>query len=282
MNVDVQGVHWLHVLRDVSLTAGSGRVTGLIGPNGSGKSSLLRCVYRRIRPDRGRVLIDGADVWRTPAREVARQVAVVAQDTPADLDDSVEHVVALGRIPHLGALGRLSAAERELVAEAMEMCEITGLARRPFATLSGGERQRVQLARALVQQPRLLILDEPTNHLDPRHQVDLLRLVRALGVTVLVTLHDLQLAAAACDRLVVLDGGAVVADGPVARVVTEDLLRAVYRVEAEVGHGSDGLPRIFLPLRRPGGTAPAVAARGGAAGGTGHAGTYDVSREPAS
>ncbi|GAA2896634.1 ABC transporter ATP-binding protein [Streptosporangium fragile] len=250
MNVDIRDVSWLHVLHDVNLTVGSGEVTGLIGPNGSGKSSLLRCVYRRIRPDGGRVLIGGADVWRTPAREVARQIAVVTQDTPSDLDDSVEQVVALGRIPHLGTLGRLSAAERTLIAETMELCDITALARRPFATLSGGERQRVQLARALVQQPRLLILDEPTNHLDLRHQVDLLRLIRTLAVTVLVTLHDLQLAAAACDRLVVLDGGRIVADGPVAEVVTEDLLRAVYRVEAEVDRGHDGLPRVFLPLGR--------------------------------
>ncbi|WP_449064718.1 ABC transporter ATP-binding protein [Planomonospora algeriensis] len=250
MNVDVQDVSWLHVLHDVSLTTGSGEVTGLIGPNGSGKSSLLRCVYRRIRPDRGRVLIDGADVWQTPARDVARQVAVVTQDTPADLDDSVEQIVALGRIPHLGALGRLATAERSLIAETMERCDITALAHRPFATLSGGERQRVHLARALVQQPRLLILDEPTNHLDLRHQVDLLRLVRTLGITVLVTLHDLQLAAAACDRLVVLDDGRLVTDGPVNEVITADLLRVVYRVEAEVDRGHDGLPRVFLPLDR--------------------------------
>jgi iron complex transport system ATP-binding protein len=250
MNVDIENVSWLRVLRGISLSLRSGEVMGLIGPNGSGKSSLLRCVYRRIRPDGGRVRVGGADVWRTPAREVARQVAVVTQDTPADLEDSVEHVVALGRIPHLGSLGRLSSAERELVAETMERCDVATLARRPFATLSGGERQRVQLARALVQQPRLLILDEPTNHLDLRHQVDLLRMIRTLGITVLVTLHDLQLAAAACDRLVVLDGGRVVADGPVAEVVTEDLLREVYRVEAEVTPGHDGLPRIFLPLRQ--------------------------------
>ncbi|GAA5044722.1 iron complex transport system ATP-binding protein [Thermocatellispora tengchongensis] len=250
MKLEVENVSWLGVLRGVSLTALPGEVVGLIGPNGSGKSSLLRCVYRRIRPDDGRVLLDGADVWRTPAREVARQVAVVAQDTPADLDETVEHVVALGRIPHLGALGRLSAAEVALIAETMERCDVAALARRPVATLSGGERQRVQLARALVQRPRLLVLDEPTNHLDLRHQVELLRLIRTLGVTVVVTLHDLQLAAAACDRLVVLDAGRVVADGSAAEVVTEKLLREVYQVHAEVAPGADGLPRLFLPLGR--------------------------------
>jgi iron complex transport system ATP-binding protein len=248
MNVEIHHVSWLHVLRDVSLTVGSGEVVGLVGPNGSGKSSLLRCVYRAIRPDSGRVLVGGADVWRTPARDVARTIAVLTQDTPADLDNTVEHIVALGRIPYLGALGRLSTAEQTLITETIERCDLGPLTRRRYATLSGGERQRVQLARALVQQPRVLILDEPTNHLDLRHQVDVLRLVRTLGTTVLVTLHDLQLAAVACDRIVVLDAGQVFAQGPASVVVTEDLLRQVYQVQAEVTAGRDHLPRVFLPL----------------------------------
>lgn len=249
MNVEIQEVSWLRVLREVSLTVPEGKVTGLIGPNGSGKSSLLRCVYRSVRPDRGRVLLDGADVWHTSAREVARKVAVVTQDTPSDLENTVEQVVALGRIPHLGAFGRLSATEETLIAEAIERCSLGPLAGRAMATLSGGERQRVHLARALVQQPRLLILDEPTNHLDLRHQVEVLQLIRALGITVLVTLHDLQLAAAACDRLIALSVGRVVAQGPATAVITTELLRDVYQVNAEVTADTEGLPRIFLPLR---------------------------------
>ncbi|MEU8385718.1 ABC transporter ATP-binding protein [Streptosporangium sp. NPDC048865] len=248
----VEDVHWAPggepVLRGVSLTVEPGEVVGLIGPNGSGKSSLLRCAYRRQRPDRGVVLLDGADVWATPATRVARRVAAVTQDSPADLENQVEQIVALGRVPHLGALGRLSGREKELIGSAMARCEVSHLARRVYASLSGGERQRVQLARALVQEPGLLVLDEPTNHLDLRHQVELLGLVGGLGVTVVAALHDLQLAAAACDRLAVLHEGRLVVAGPSREVVTERLLAEVYRVTAEVSRGADGLPRLSLPL----------------------------------
>ncbi|WP_061300715.1 ABC transporter ATP-binding protein [Herbidospora cretacea] len=248
LSLEIEDVAWEPVLHDITLSVTPGEILGLIGPNGSGKSSLLRCVYRRQRPDRGRILVDGLNVWAAGAGEVARRVAVVTQDSPADLENSVEQIVALGRVPYLGGLGRLTAAEHDLIEDAMERCEVRTLAHRPYARLSGGERQRVHLARALVQQPGLLLLDEPTNHLDLRHQVGLLRLVRSLGVTVVAALHDLQLAGAACDRLAVLSGGRLVADGPPAKVVTAELLAEVYGVEAEVTHGPDGLPRINLPL----------------------------------
>ncbi|RAY16808.1 histidinol phosphatase [Actinomadura craniellae] len=235
-------------LSGVTLHVPPGQIVGLLGPNGSGKSSLLRCVYRSVRPDTGTVRVGGADVWRTPARDVARQVAVLTQDSPADLENTAEQIVALGRVPHQGPLGGLSAAEHRMVADVMRRCDVAHLAHRSVTTLSGGERQRVQLARALVQEPRLLILDEPTNHLDLRHQVEVLRLVGRLGVTALIALHDLQLAAAACHRLVVLDGGRVVADGPPPEVVTAEMLREVYRVDADVTSGPDGLPRVALRL----------------------------------
>ncbi|TKK85193.1 ABC transporter ATP-binding protein [Herbidospora galbida] len=250
LSLEIEDVAWAPVLHDITLSVAPGEILGLIGPNGSGKSSLLRCVYRRRRPDRGRILVDGLNVWTAGAGEVARRVAVVTQDSPADLENSVEQIVALGRVPYLGGLGRLTRADHDLVDDAMDRCEVRALARRPYALLSGGERQRVHLARALVQQPGLLLLDEPTNHLDLRHQVELLRLVRSLRVTVVAALHDLQLAGAACDRLAVLDGGRLVADGPPAKVVTTGLLAEVYGVAAEVTHGPDGLPRINLPLTR--------------------------------
>jgi iron complex transport system ATP-binding protein len=225
-----------------------GQIVGILGPNGSGKSSLLRCVYRSLRPDTGAVRVDGTDVWRTPARALARKVAVLTQDAPADLENTVEQIVALGRVPHQGPFGSLAPAERRLITDAMRHCDIDHLAHRSMVTLSGGERQRVQLARALVQEPRLLVLDEPTNHLDLRHQVDLLSLVRRLNVTALIALHDLQLAAAACPRLVVLNEGRIVADGPPADVVTADLLRDVYQVDATITPGPDGLPTIAVRL----------------------------------
>ncbi|RFS83333.1 ABC transporter ATP-binding protein [Actinomadura spongiicola] len=259
VSVEIDDLAWAPArLSDITLHVPPGQIVGLLGPNGSGKSSLLRCVYRSLRPDTGTVRVDGADVWRTPARAVARKVAVLTQDAPADLENSVEQIVALGRIPHQGPLGGLSVAERVLIADAMRRCDIADLAHRSMATLSGGERQRVQLARALVQEPRLLILDEPTNHLDLHHQVELLRLLRSLGVTALIALHDLQLAAAACHRLVVLDQGRVVADGAPADVVTADLLRTVYQVDADITLGPDGLPRIAVHLYDPS-TAPVTA-----------------------
>ncbi|HEX2316838.1 MAG TPA: ABC transporter ATP-binding protein [Thermomonospora sp.] len=259
--VEIDDLGWAPAgLSGITLHVPPGQIVGLLGPNGSGKSSLLRCVYRSIRPDTGTVRVDGSDVWHTPARTVARKVAVLTQDAPADLENTVEQIVALGRIPHQGPLGGLSAAERRIVADAMRRCDIEHLAHRSMATLSGGERQRVQLARALVQEPRLLILDEPTNHLDLRHQVDLLRLVGGLGVTALIALHDLQLAAAACHRLVVLNEGRIVADGSPVDVVTAELLRDVYQVDAEVTPGPDGLPRVAIRLHPD--PVPAVPAEG--------------------
>ncbi|REF01055.1 ABC transporter ATP-binding protein [Thermomonospora umbrina] len=249
VSVEIDDLGWTPAgLSGVTLHVPPGQIVGLLGPNGSGKSSLLRCVYRSLRPDTGTVRVDGADVWRTPARNVARQVAVLTQDAPTDLDNTAEQIVALGRIPHQGRFGGLSPTEHRLIDDAIRRCDIAHLAHRSMATLSGGERQRVQLARALVQEPRLLILDEPTNHLDLRHQVDLLRLIAGLDVTALIALHDLQLAAAACHRLVVLNEGRIVADGAPTDVVTADLLRDVYQVDADVDIGPDGLPRVAVRL----------------------------------
>ncbi|WP_030172128.1 ABC transporter ATP-binding protein [Spirillospora albida] len=247
----VDGLGWAPArLADITLRVEPGETVGLLGPNGSGKSSLLRCVYRRIRPGSGTVLVDGADVWRTPAREVARTIAAVTQDAPADPDTTAEQIVALGRLPYLGALGRLDRHDRRLIHDAMDRCDVASLAGRRMATLSGGERQRVQVARALAQRPRLLVLDEPTNHLDLHHQVELFGLLADLDATVLVALHDLQLAAAACDRLAVLRAGRLVAEGTPHAVVTPALLTDVYRVAADVTPGPDGNPQIALRLPR--------------------------------
>ncbi|MDS1270663.1 ABC transporter ATP-binding protein [Lipingzhangella sp. LS1_29] len=248
--VDIQGLTWhpggAQVLSDVDLRVEPGQVVGLLGPNGSGKSSLLRCVYRRHRPHAGRVLVDGADVWASRAPDVARAVAVVTQDAPADMEHTAVQLVAMGRIPHLGPLGRLSATDEDIIAAAVHACGIEALLDRPASTLSGGERQRVQLARALVQQPRVLVLDEPTNHLDLRHQVELVHIGLRCGATVIVALHDLQFAAAACDHLVVLHRGEVALHGTPHEVVTADTLNRVYEVKADVAPGPDGLPKVSL------------------------------------
>ncbi|WP_447042274.1 ABC transporter ATP-binding protein [Streptomyces sp. DSM 118878] len=237
------------LVRDLSLDVADGEVVGLVGPNGSGKSTALRCVYRALRPTAGTVRIGGDDITRLPMRRTAQLLAAMTQDGAVDLDFTVEEVVALGRAPHQRGNQALSGRERELCAAAMERLDIARLAKRGILTLSGGERQRVLLARALVQEPRVLVLDEPTNHLDIRHQVEILSHLRGAGLTVLVVLHDLNLAAAACDRIGVLHEGRLVACGTPKDVLTEALVADVFGVRATVvPHPLTGDPQLLYAL----------------------------------
>ncbi|WP_127782854.1 ABC transporter ATP-binding protein [Rhodococcus sp. X156] len=222
------------IVDGVSLAPAVGATVGLLGPNGSGKSTLLRMLAGLRRPTQGAVQVAGTDAARLPRRRLARQVAVVEQEVSSDQDLLVREVVSLGRVPHRPAW---AAPSREDAAAVVRAADLTGVADRldqRYATLSGGERQRVQIARALAQQPEVLLLDEPTNHLDVRHQLDLLALVRTTAVTTVVALHDLNLAAAYCDQVLVLDQGRAVAAGPPATVLTADLIAAVYGVAARV------------------------------------------------
>ncbi|MFE9170530.1 ABC transporter ATP-binding protein [Streptomyces kebangsaanensis] len=231
----------------VSLTVSSGEVVGLVGPNGAGKSTLLRTVYRALRPTSGRVLLDGADVWRMPGKRLARHLAAVLQEHAGDFELTVYEVVAMGRTPHKRPFAGDDAGDRAVVTAALTELDVAGLADAPFDRLSGGEKQRVLIARALAQRAGTMVLDEPTNHLDLRHQLDALRLVRRLGVTAVVALHDLNLAASFCDRLCVLETGRVVAHGTPRDVLTPALLAEVYRVEAYVTeHPRSGAPQVTL------------------------------------
>ncbi|MFF0041911.1 ABC transporter ATP-binding protein [Streptomyces mirabilis] len=232
------------ILRDVHLEAAKGDIVGLVGPNGSGKSTLLRTVYRSLRPVDGVVRVGGDDVWELSARTAARRTAAVLQDAGTTTGLTVTEIVALGRTPHHGLMGRDGAEDREAVTEAVERCGVGPFAGRDYATLSGGERQRVLLARALAQRPRLLVLDELTNHLDIRARFELLDLIRCTGITTLAVLHDLDLAARLCDHLVVLHEGAVVAAGPVLEVLTPDLLCDVFGVRGATERHPDGVVRI--------------------------------------
>ncbi|MFD4632397.1 ABC transporter ATP-binding protein [Streptomyces sp. NPDC058284] len=232
---------------DIEVAAGS--VVGLVGPNGSGKSTALRCVYRAMRPTSGAVLLDGTDVTSLKLRDSARSIAALTQESHTELDFTVEEVVALGRTPHAHGNHPLTARERELCGQAMDRLDVAHLADRSVLSLSGGERQRVLVARALVQEPRLLVLDEPTNHLDVRHQVELLSFLRGSGLTVLTALHDLNLAAQVCDRIAVLGGGCLVASGAPAEVLTPELVRKVFGVDAAVvPHPRSGIPQLLYDL----------------------------------
>jgi iron complex transport system ATP-binding protein len=238
------------VLDGVSVGVRDGETLGLLGPNGSGKSSLLRLLAGLRRPGAGAVLLDGSELRTLRRGAVARRVAVVEQQAGTEVDLTAEQVVRLGRIPHRGSWSGDAAADDQAVERALRETGTASLRARRWRTLSGGEQQRVQIARALAQEPRELLLDEPTNHLDVRHQLDLLALVRRLPLTTVVALHDLNLAAMHCDRLVVLRAGRVVAAGTPAEVLTPALIADVYEVGADVqpdGAGP-GRPAIrFLP-----------------------------------
>ncbi|MFJ3705342.1 MULTISPECIES: ABC transporter ATP-binding protein [Streptomyces] len=244
LTVEIAGVR---LLRRATLRAGSGQVVGLVGPNGSGKSTLLRCVYRALRPSAGAVRIGGEDLLAMPARESARRLAALPQELVAEFDFSVAEVVAMGRFPHQGSVARTTEEDRRICAAALAGVGAGHLVDRGFLTLSGGEKQRVLIARALAQQPRVLVLDEPTNHLDIAQQLEVLALVRASGLTVLTALHDLNLAALHCDVLHVIDAGRIVASGAPHDVLTPALLADVFGVRAHrVPHPETGVVQLLF------------------------------------
>lgn len=237
--------HHRFQLRDASLQVGAGEFVGLIGPNGSGKTSLLRCAYRFTQPEHGEVRLDHRNVWKQSAKWCAQRIAVVLQEFPDAFGLRVDEVVAMGRTPHKALFDSDTPQDQQLVQQALASVGMQGFDDHAFGTLSGGEKQRVILARALAQQPQLLILDEPTNHLDPRYQLELLRLVKRLNIGTLASIHDLNLAAAFCDRLYVIDHGRIVASGTPHQVLTAELLRDVFGVEALIDtHPLSGYPRI--------------------------------------
>ena len=251
MKLEVENVVWgadgHKVLRGVSLEVGPGEVVGLIGPNGSGKTSLLRCVYKVLRPHAGLISLGEEDVLRMGARSMARRTAVVPQETPGDFDFTVREIVAMGRSPHKGLFERETAGDREIVEYSLTRVGLLRFAERQFRTLSGGEKQKVLVARALAQKAEFLVLDEPTTHLDVGHQLEVLALIKKLRVSTLAALHDLNLAALFCDRLYVLHGGEVLASGSPEEVLRPKLIREVYGVTSEVSvHPATGKPHIVF------------------------------------
>jgi iron complex transport system ATP-binding protein len=223
------------ILDGLVFDAPAGKVTALLGPNGAGKSSLLRVVAGIRRPRSGTVHFDGDDLLGMRRRDRARRVALVEQDATTELPLTGRAVAALGRTPHEALRGGRDPSSDAVVTQAMTDAGALPFAERELPTLSGGERQRVLLARALAQQPRLLLLDEPMNHLDIAAQLEVLALLTRLaanGVTVLAALHDLALAASHADHVVVLSGGRVAAAGPTADTLTPDLIHEVYGVRA--------------------------------------------------
>ncbi|MEU9983140.1 ABC transporter ATP-binding protein [Streptomyces sp. NPDC050856] len=256
MRIDIDGltveIAGARLVEDVTLRAGAGQLVGLVGPNGSGKSTLLRCVYRALLPSAGTVRLDGEDLHAMSAREGARQLAALPQEVSAAFDFTVAEMVAMGRLPHQRSVARTSEEDRRACETALVRVGAAHLADRGFLTLSGGERQRVLIARALAQQPRVLVLDEPTNHLDIAQQLEVLALARGSGLTVLTALHDLNLAAVHCDLLYVIDSGRIVASGAPHDVLTPELLAEVFGVRAHrVPHPETGAVQLLFDRLRP-------------------------------
>jgi len=241
------------VLRGVTFALAAGEMAAIIGPNGSGKTTLLRVASGVLRPREGYVELHGHALGTLGRREVARQMAVVPQELYVPFALTAAEIVLMGRTPHGGGS---TAEDRCKVAAAMDATGTRALAERVFNELSGGERQRVLIAMALAQEPRLLLLDEPTVHLDISHQMEVLELVRRLnrerGLTVLATMHDLNLAALYFERLLLLEGGRASVDGPPAMVLSEEHVRRAFGASVQVQpHPTAAAPQIVVIPRPP-------------------------------
>lgn len=234
------------ILKSVSIDAEDKEFVGLIGPNGSGKSTLLKCIYRILKPDAGCVMLDGCQLQEMSYKSSAKKMGVVAQHNYYNFDFSTREVVLMGRSPHKKTMERDHAKDYAIVDEALHTVGMSKFADRSFSTLSGGEQQRVILARALAQQTPCLVLDEPTNHLDITHQLQLLKIIKKLDITVISAIHDLNIAAMFCDRIYVLKDGEIVANGAPRKVLTRELIREVYQVESEIVEDSKGCIHILF------------------------------------
>jgi len=248
------------VLDGLTFEVRPGEILGVLGPNGSGKSSLLKILAKVLRPQEGSVKLFGHELIGMPQHEVARAVALVPQESQITFPFSITEMVLMGRFPHhrrnigLSGLGWEGPEDIRVAAAAMRETDVLHLAHRSITDVSGGERQRAVIARALTQEPNVLLLDEPTAFLDLHHQLDICSILRRLneerGLTVILVSHDLNLAGQYCDRLLLLDKGRIARLGAPEDVMTPEVLEEVYRCQVLVDrHPQSGLPRVTLPGR---------------------------------
>ncbi len=244
------------VLNGASLRIAEGKITVLIGPNGSGKSTLLKTLARQLEPESGRVILNGRDIRSVPSRELAKSLGILFQEHHAPGDLTVEELVFHGRYPYGGLFQSLTQIDLEAVEEALQLTDLLALRHRPLSELSGGQRQLAWIAMALAQEPRYLFLDEPTTFLDLAHQFDLMDLIRRLnrnsGKTVILVLHDLNLAARYADSIVAMRHGRIVASGAPDEVLTTEILRTVFDVEARIIRDEANRILFCLPEKRTG------------------------------
>ncbi|SDE81705.1 ABC transporter ATP-binding protein [Sporomusa acidovorans] len=252
MNIAVQNVCFSYnshpLLQDVSLNVQQGQVVSIVGPNGAGKSTLLKCMARLLKPQAGAVHLDGRDIAGKNSRELAKALGYVPQNTGDVFTFTVLETVLMGRKPHV--VWEVGDEDFRVVTQVMHFLGIENLAERPLDQLSGGQKQKVFVARALAQQPAIFLFDEPTSNLDVRHQLEVFATIKQLaaneGRTVIVVVHDLNLAARFSDTMVMLKQGSVYAAGKPAEVITEDNIRDVYHVSVAVMETKYG--RYVVPI----------------------------------
>lgn len=238
MNIKTENVNVVlednNILKDINIEVDNKEVVGIIGPNGSGKSTLLKCIYRVLKPSNGIVKFDYADIKNISVKESSKKLAVLSQHNNYNFDFTVKEIVLMGRSPHKKFMERDNKEDYDIVNDALKKVDMMNFKDRNFQSLSGGEQQRVILARALAQQPKCLILDEPTNHLDIKYQLQLMRIVRSLNIEVIAAIHDLNIAAMYCDKIYVLKDGKIVQYGTPKEILTPQLIKNVYEVDAKL------------------------------------------------
>lgn len=235
------------ILKGIDFELHNKEFVGIIGPNGSGKSSFLKCVYRIQKPDEGKIFFDGRSLDELSYRETALKLAVVAQHNFYSFDFSVLDVVLMGRSPHKKLLEQDNGNDYEIARQALKTVGMEAFEKRSFSTLSGGEQQRVILARALTQQTECLVLDEPTNHLDIKYQLQIMDIVKKQDITVVAAIHDLNIAAMYCDRLVAIKDGVIAGVGTPEAILTEKFIFDIYGVRSKVNYDNGRINIIYLP-----------------------------------
>ena len=233
-----------HICKDMDLEIEKGLFYGIIGPNGSGKTTLMKQICRVLIPSSGTIYLNGRELGSIPYRESAQALGVLMQENELSFDFTVEEMVMMGRSPYHDLLQKETDEDRRIVRECIDKVNMTDFVDRSFVTLSGGEKQRVLLARALAQNTDTLLLDEPTNNLDIGHQYKMFELLKSLPLTIFMIVHDMNLAAHFCDRIVIIEDGRITTVGTPEQVLTSEMLYRAFNVNAEVTIEENGRPYI--------------------------------------